>query len=138
MDSHASSPFQDTKALRNRIADVVSRSFQDAFADQCADRHGQTVTVERAAAESLMRLQVQCPRHEPFSFRLAVQHVGGNVYDVHCTMDEGPTQTFVYCLSGEPDSETPLALVPRLGHEIAGFVIDALEKSLGRRGLRPE
>lgn len=138
MDSHASSPFRDTQALRRRIADVVYRSFRRALIDRCDDRHGQDVTMERSTTARSTRVRLQCPGQEALTARLAVQHVGGNVYDIRCTIEGGPSRTFVYSLSGEPESDAPLARVPRLGREIARFALDALEQSLGCQGLRPE
>ncbi|GEM_PF-3196508 len=138
MDSYASSPHRDTRALRDRIADVVYQSFRRALADRCDDRHGLDVTTDRTTTGQSTQLGLQCGDRGEMTASLTVQHVGGNVYDVHCAIDGGPSKKFVYCLAGGASPDTGLALVPRLGREIAGFVLDALERSLGREGLQLE
>ena len=134
MDSYAVPRSPRAPAALDRIAEVVYHSFEAALIEQCADRHSLNITVHCAPEEHPMHVQLRCHDLIEMSLRLAVRHVGGNVYDVVCSLENGPSETFVYCLPNE--GEPPLPPVPRLGRELATFVLDAMEQSVGRQGLR--
>ena len=133
-DPHAHSA--EAPVPLSRVADVIYRSVDAALPQQCADRHSINVTVTCAEGESPMTLRVQCEDLFAMDIRVAVEHVGGNVYDVFCTTEEGASCQFTY---GCPeDRGSPLPLCPRLGEKCAAFVLDELEQRLGRWHLRKE
>jgi hypothetical protein len=126
----------DAPVPLDRIADVIYRSFDSALPQQCADRHSIAVTVTCPEEGLPMTLRVQCEDLFAMNIRVAVEHVGGNVYDVFCTTEEGASCQLTY---GCPeDTGSPLPLCPRLGEKFADFVLDELEQRLGRWHLRKE
>lgn len=139
MDSYAStSPHHSPNAqvLLDRIADAVYRSFESALTEQCSNRDSLDVTVDRTAEGQPSEFSLRCHDLIEMTATLSVQHVGGNVYDVYCTIEDDTSQQFVYCLPDKADA--PLPPVPRLGRNLAVFLLDELEQSYGRQNLRDE
>lgn len=79
---------------------------------------------------------LRCQNLVEMEVALAVQHVGGNVYDVHCLIDDGPSRQLVYSLPD--DTEPGLPPAPRLGEQLARFVVGELEQACGRQRLQSE
>lgn len=130
--------FQSASAqtLLDRIADVIYRSLDSALTQQCTDRHGMDVSMRRTTEGEPMEIRIQGENLFEMSVRVAIEHVGGNVYDVHCTIEDGTSCQFTY---GLPEDTGPsLPPCPRLGRELAAFVLDELEKHFGRWHLRGE
>lgn len=134
MDAHASSQFVGTQPLAMPIADTVYRSLKSAIDHGCAERHTKEVAVQRTAEAQPMQVQLRCGELVKMVADVLVRHVGGNVYDIVCTIEDGPARRFVY--SPPQGVEPPLPPVPRLGHELAGFLLDELEQCFGRMHLR--
>lgn len=120
----------------DQIADVTYRSLASALSQRCDDLYGVDVDVTCADAEPPMEVQVQCDDRFGMRLQVTVEHVGGNVYDVLGTIEDGASCQLTY---GHPeDADAPLPLCPRLGRKFAAFVLDELEQRLGRWHLRRE
>jgi len=119
-----------------QVADVTYRSLTSALSQQCADLHNMDVEVTRTGVGSSMEIRVQCEDRFEVCLRVTVEHVGGNVYDVFCTIDEGASRQLTY--SRPEGAGTSLPLCPRLGEKFSAFVLGALEQRLGRWHLRGE
>ena len=81
-----------------------------------------------------MNLCVQCRGLMEMSVEFEITHVGGNMYDVLCTVENEAARRFSYSRPRYTG-----AVLPRtsyLGREIATFLLDQLEKRLGRLLLR--
>lgn len=118
----------------DQVADVIYRSLKSALPQQCAERHSVDVAIARTDEGPPMEIQVQCEDLFEMNLRVTVEHVGGNVYDVFCAIEEGASCQLTY---GCPEEAgTPLPLCPRLGRKFAAFVLDGLEQRLGRWHLR--
>ncbi|MEF8816649.1 MAG: hypothetical protein V5A20_05435 [Salinibacter sp.] len=128
-----SRPTETPKSL-DQVADVIYRSLESALSQRCAELYDMDVTC--TDSELPMEIQVQCKGRLGMHLQVTVEHVGGNVYDVFCTIEEGASCQLTY---GYPeDAGTPLPLCPRLGRKCAAFVLDELEQRLGRWHLRGE
>jgi hypothetical protein len=68
------------------------------------------------------------------SVRVVVTHVGGNVYDVLCAVEDGGSRRFSYSRPGE--GGTAVSYAPALGEKVATFLLGELEKRLGRMLLK--
>lgn len=133
--SRTSRPSRPASSFR-RIADVVYQSLKIAIQRQCARRYDEDVTLrrrDRAAASELMRLWVQCPDLIQVSVIVTATHVGGNVYDVRCEMEDGSSCQVTYALPA--GAGTTLSWAPGLGQKLGRFLLDELERELGRRSL---
>jgi hypothetical protein len=80
-----------------------------------------------------MTVRVDCRGLMRMSVEFAVSHVGGNMYDVLCTVENEAIRRFSYSRSGH--AGPGLSAAPYLGREIAAFLTDQFEKRLGRRLL---
>lgn len=122
----------------DRIADVLGASLESIFADLCVTRYGGPVQLRRVAPTTSLAPTIGFVLERPGLLRLradfTVRHVGGNVYDVQGTLDDGTTRSFTYSLPDTLPPRRPLA--PYLAHDIATFLLDATERHLGRRLLR--
>jgi len=119
-----------------QIADVTYRSLASALSQRCADLHDMDVAVTRTDSGAPMEIQVQCEDRFEVCLRVTVEHVGGNVYDVFCTIEEGASCQLTY--SRPEGADAPLPLCPRLGQTFSAFVLEELEQRLGRWHLRRE
>lgn len=132
----ASFRFASAPVPPDRVADVVYRSLDVALPQKCADRHSVDVTVTRPDEETPVHMQVQCGDLFEMTVRVSVEHVGGNVYDVQCTIEDEVWCQFTY--SCPEEVAPPLPVSPRLGEKCAAFVLDELERRLGQWHLRNE
>ena len=124
-------------AVPRSILDVVYRSLERAFTRQCGRRYDAGLPVrlvDRSEDGRTMDLRIDGRGLVEVSVQFVATHVGGNVYDVHCTIDPETSRRFSYCHPSQ--TGTVLSHVPYLGREIATFLLDELEKRLGRRLLR--
>lgn len=123
----------------HRVADVLYRSLEMVFPARCAERYGTEVTINRTRDSTstdthLTEVSVKCSDLIQMSVRFTVSHAGGNVYDVRCAVEDGPTHRFTYSL---PSSAAMSFLrEPGLNQELANFLFGELECRLGRRLLR--
>lgn len=121
---------------RRRIADVVHRSLKIAVRRQCTQRYDRDMTLrrlDRAAASELLHLQIECRDLIQLDVVVTASHVGGNVYDVGCKIEDGPSSRATYALPA--GGGTALSWAPGLGQKLAHFLLDELERELGRRAL---
>jgi len=136
MSPRSPSPSSSISASFRCIPDVVYRSLETALTLQCRRRHGVDVTLKRtaqASADQPMRIQLRCPDQIQMRAQIAVSHVGNNVYDVRCTVEEGPSRRLTY---GQPGrAGTALSHAPCLGRTLGAFLLDELEQQIGRREL---
>ena len=120
----------------HRIADVIYRSLETAITEQCSRHHDADVTVtrrERTSAVQPMRVQIRLPDRGQIEAHIAISHVGGNVYDVRCEVEEGASRRFTY--SQPRRSGTTLSQAPCLGQKLGTFLLGELAEHLGRRLL---
>lgn len=136
MSTNSGSQFLDEPAS-DRIPDVVCRSLKTALAVQCRRRHDADVTVrrlERTAADQPMRIRITYSDQIEMTARIRVVPVGGNVYDIHSTVEEGPSRRFTYSLPGQ--GGTALSRAPCLGRKLGTFLLKQLEQRVGHHHLR--
>ncbi|WP_263784594.1 hypothetical protein [Salinibacter grassmerensis] len=127
-DAH--SRLADKAAPVTQIADATYRSLTSALSRRCADLYDMDVRVTRVDAGPPMKVRVHCEDRFELRLRVTVEHVGGNVYDVFCTIEEGASSQLTY--SRPEGADTPLPLCPRLGQRFSAFVMEELERRLGR------
>lgn len=108
-------------------ADVLYRSLASSIEKKCAGRHETKVNLRRlddGSDPSTMQAELVCSLIE-MPLHLHVTHVGGTVYDVSCTIEDGPSCQFSYSLPIQEGTSC-------LGDKIANFLLDELERELGR------
>jgi hypothetical protein len=125
-----------TPAPPPQIADVLATNLEIVFEGLCEHRYGGPISLERVAPHSTTaRFRLYRAGLPELRADFEIRHVGGNVYDVRGTIDDGPSQTFTYSLP-EPPPDRPRA--PRLAHDVAAFLLDALERRVGNDLLRSQ
>lgn len=131
--SAASQP-SSSSAPPRRIMEVLYRSLVTALVKQCAQRHDANVSVRRlkdtSDDPSEMHLRLDCRGLLQMPVRLVAMSTSANIYEVRCTLEDGSSRQFSYGLSGR--SGTNLSPAPQLGRKLATFLLDELEKRLGR------
>ncbi len=130
--SNASAPFR-------RVSDVIYRSLETALTLQCRRRHGVDTTLERieqASSDQSMRLRLGCQDQFRMKAQITVRHDGGNVYDIRCRVEEGPSCRHTYSLPRR--AGTTLSRAPYLGRKLGEFLLDALERQIGQHYLREQ
>lgn len=125
-------------ALSSHIADVLTSSLKRELVPLCTERYGGPVSLHHLQAASegpgTVRGELELSGLPPLTFRFWVCHVGGNVYDVRGAVENRSPRSFAYSL---PDTAPSLLTdVPRLARELALFLLDSMERELGRRLLR--
>lgn len=112
-------------------ADILYRSLETAVAKECAGRHDTNVGLHRLddSDASTLHVELDCPLLQML-VHIHLTHVGGNVYDVCCSVEDGPSCRFSYSLPTH--AGTVLSRAPCLGQKIATFLLDELEQQLGR------
>jgi hypothetical protein len=121
----------------DRLTDVLYRSLESALIKQCARRYdaGMGLRRDRVSADGTkMRMHLRCRGLARMPVRVVVTHVGGNVYDVLCAVEDGGARRFSYSRPGE--GGTRLSYAPALGEKVATFLLSELEKRLGRMLLK--
>lgn len=139
MTTRSRSPTNSVPGQRKRIADVIYRSLKTALKTEYSRRYVGDVTLrrlDRSSPSELMRLRLKCCNEDPLRVRVTASHVGGNVFDIKCGMkkEEGRSRRFSYSFGGE--SATTLSQVPSLGRKLSTFLLNELERRLGRRRIR--
>lgn len=140
MTSHSQTrPVPSSCVLRpSEIVNVVYRSLQTALAELCSDRYevplNLTRTAEEAEDTASMRVQIERRAVARLPAKILVSHVGGNIYDVRCAVEAGPAEQYSYSLPGHANPSR--AQAPQLGKNLAGFLLDELERRVGRQRLR--
>jgi hypothetical protein len=126
-------------ASPDQIADLLAASLASVFEALCTQRYGGPISLTRIAPpapSAIAGFRLERAAVPPVEASVCIRHVGGNVYDVTSTIADGPHASFSYCL---PDAVPPRSAgAPRLAHDIATFLLDALERRLGSAVLRGE
>jgi hypothetical protein len=124
-------------ASPDQIADLLATSLASVFEALCTQRYGGPISLTRVAppdSSAIAGFRLERAGVPAVEASVFIRHVGGNMYDVTGTIAEGPNASFSYCL---PDAVPPrTAGAPRLAHDIAAFLLDALERRLGSAVLR--
>lgn len=121
-----------------RIADVLAINLESVFDNLCTHRYGGPVPLERLEIPDLGSTTARFRLHRAdlpeVCVDFAIRHVGGNVYDLQGTIEDGPSRTFTYSLPDSDADRVPRA--PLLAGEVASFLLDALERRVGNDLLR--
>lgn len=116
-----------------RVADVLARSLETALVEQCAREYEARVALHRLEPSSdegtVMPLRIECRGLLSLSARLVVIPVGGGIFDVLCTVEDGRSRRFSYSLGEE--NAVNLTHAPYLGRKLARFLLDEVKKGLG-------
>lgn len=139
MSSRSASQGTSIPSSVRRIPDVVYRSLETSLTLQGRRRHGVDAALERvdpASTDQPMQIRVGDEDQLQMAARIRVSHVGNNVYDVRCTVEEGPSRRFTYSLPER--AGTVLSRAPCLGRKLGTFLLDELEREIGRRHLRSQ
>ena len=126
-----------SSAAPRSVLNVVYRSLETALTRQFARRYDAGLLlrlVDRSDDGRRMDLRIHCRGLMEMSVDFVATHVGGNVYDVLCTVENEASRRFSYSLPRRTGAV--LSHAPYLGREIATFLLDQLEKRLGRLLLR--
>lgn len=127
-----------TEVPSSRILEVVHRSLETALTRQCAQRYDAHVVLRRLSEPSdnpsEMPLRLDCQGLSQLSARIVATHVGDHIYDVRCVLNDKASRRFSYGLSRK--SGRGLSPAPELGRKLASFLLDELEKRLGRHLLQ--
>jgi hypothetical protein len=119
------------------IVKVLATNLPPALARQSAQRYGRELPLQRIeAGGSSPEIGFRLTRRgfPSLDARFTVRPLGGNVYEVQGAIEDGPTQSFSYCLPEPAPLLVPFA--PKLAPKIATFLLDARERQLGRHLLR--
>jgi hypothetical protein len=121
-----------------QIADVLADSLVPAFEALCTDRYGGPLplhrTVPPGSSPTTLHVRLSPPDHRPLEAAFVIRHLGGNMYDVQGRVEGQPVRSFSYCLPEPAPLLAPAA--PQLARDMAVFLLDALERRLGRDLLR--
>lgn len=120
-------PAPNISSSSHQPADVLYRSLATSIEKKCTGRHETEVELRRlddASDPSTMHAELTCSLIQ-MPLHLHVNHVGGTVYDVSCTIEEGSSCQFSYSLPIQEGTSC-------LGDKIASFLLDELERELGR------
>lgn len=121
-----------------RIIDVLAVNLETAFDNLCTHRYGGPVSLERteppAPAAVTARFRLHSANVPEVCVDFFIRHVGGNVYDLQGTIEDGPSRTFTYSLPDSDVDQVPQA--PFLAREVSSFLLDALERRVGNDLLR--
>jgi hypothetical protein len=137
MSTRSASQSSSIPSSVRRIPDVIYRSLKTALTLQGRRRHDADLALERvdpASADSPMQIRLGDQAPLQMTAQIRVSPVGEHVYEIHCTVEEGPSRRFTYSLPEQ--AGTALSRAPCLGRKLGGFLLDELERQIGRRHLR--
>ncbi|MFB6272174.1 MAG: hypothetical protein ABEL51_04680 [Salinibacter sp.] len=66
--------------------------------------------------------------------RFRITQAGNDLHTLHCEIEDGPTRQYSYDLGGRAGAN--LSYAPELGRAVATFLLEEVEKRLGRRLLQ--
>jgi len=121
----------------SHIAELAYDSLQGALKDECSRRGLKEVILKKESqdvSEPHLDLQLKRPGVIALGGEIACRWVGGNVCEVECCVEDGPPRRFCACV--EHSGGLAVSEVPVLGQKVARFLLDELERRLGRRVLR--
>jgi hypothetical protein len=121
----------------SQIAGILANTLRSVLPELCVQRYGLALPFDCAPVPDgsswTVRVQIGNAEAPRLTARFNIRHVGGNMYDVRADVEDGPSTSFCYCLS-----ETEPLLVPKVPHlawQGAAFLLDTLERRVGRRLL---
>ena len=118
----------------SQIATILASNLRTVFPELCVQRYGIPLPFDCVPASDgsswTVQVQIGAPEAPRLTAQFSIRHVGGNMYDVQIAVAEGPTTSFCYCMSEEGPSLVPKT--PHLAWEGAAFLLDALERRVGR------
>jgi hypothetical protein len=121
-----------------QVIDILDTSLVAVLDALCTERYGGPVSLERVVDASLppstVRFQLHRATRSELRVDFTVRHVGGTVYDVKGSIENGPSRTFTYSLPETTSFSSPRA--PHLAQAVASFLLDALEQRMGNDLLR--
>jgi len=118
-----------------RIADALAGSLPEVLDTLSAERYGGPLPFRPVISSPPVRCRLAPPEDlPPLESTFTIRHGGGNVYEVEGRIDGRPARSFRYCLPDPAPLLVPAA--PRLTREVATFMLDELERRLGRNLLR--
>lgn len=128
-----------------RVSAAVYRGVETELGRKCARRYRVGISLSRpendrdeegSDGEVRVDIRLEPPGPTGLRTRLRVAHLGGNAYEVLCTIDEGRSRRWTLALPNRDATETQIsdrsldACTPI--SEVAGFLLKGLEKRLGR------
>jgi hypothetical protein len=123
-------------ALSVRIADALIKGLPATLDTLSTERYGGPLPVRLLPDAPDTQVRLALPDLPPLEAVFTSRHAGGNVYDVEARIDGRPVRSFGYCL---PDPAPLLMPLPvRLAREVAGFLLDELERRVGRDLIRQQ
>lgn len=121
-----------------QIADILATSLAVVFDTLCTERYGRPISLTRVVDEerlpSTVRFRLHREGFSPLLVDFTIRPVGGTVYDVQGTVENGCRRTFTYSLPEASPLAEPRA--PSLAREVTTFLLDALERRLGADFMR--
>ena len=121
----------------SQIAGILTNTLRSVLPELCVQRYGLALPFDCAPVPDgsswTVRVQIGNAEAPRLTAQFNIRHVGGNMYDVRADVEDGPSTSFCYCLS-----ETEPLLVPKVPHlawQGAAFLLDTLERRVGRRLL---
>jgi hypothetical protein len=138
--SHRSS--SSSNASSYRLAAALYRVVESAMSTEFEEQYDAHLLFHRLVLEeeqgalnkSTMRLRIDCRGLTEMPAQITVTETGDTAYDVLCTVQNGSSHRFSYCLPSEATSSVSCA--PYLGRDLASFLRTELENRLGRLLLR--
>ncbi|MFB6099125.1 MAG: hypothetical protein ABEK84_08470 [Salinibacter sp.] len=117
---------------------MLHRSLEPALSTLCARRYDTSLTLRRrpdaGEDDPSLQLRLDCRGLLRMRIRFTVTPAGNDLYDVHCHVQDGPSRKFSYALGGR--AGVTLSHAPGLGRRIGTFLLDTMEKQIGRRLLQ--
>lgn len=126
-----SSRSSSSKSTARDISERLAQGVETALTEQCDRRHSANLLVSRGPAstdEAVTQLRIECRGLLRMAVQVEVVPAGGDVYDVRCTVEEGPSCRYSYA----PPRDCGTVQSPRLSGNIASFLLEEVEKQLGR------
>lgn len=129
--------YKETRSTQH-VGAVFCHSLKISLMSQCSTRYETKLTVRHGTFASVagseeVTFKIGQADEILLSASIAVRFVGGNVYDLIVTPENGRTWQRTYTLStSQPMSPTR---TPCLGDEAAQFILDTLEQRIGRQLL---
>jgi len=130
--------FSSSDAPSYQLATSLYNVVESVLPTECDERYDASVFcqclaldhVEATQDTSVMRLCVHCRGLTNMCAHIKVEKTGKHAFDALCTVQDGSSHRFSYCLPARAVSSTSCA--PYLGRDLATFLRTELENRLGR------
>lgn len=141
MRTPPSNPLRTMTSLvpASHILNLLADSLEPALVDLCRKRYDIEVGLRRVDDSPTdmppaMTFSLEWANLRPLQAHFTAHHLGGNMYEVEGQLEEEPKRSFTYCL---PDAAPLLTFqVPNLARQVATYLLDAVERHLGKALLR--